>query len=369
MPERIFLILMRLQMRSSLVSVRGFMTVVLLAASMAIASAQVPKVTRGVEPAPFERPFPGGVFANLNQQAGGPESIDLGKVIGTKPVVLLYWIAGNPRADKLFKELEAVATELGSERLALYGVVMQQPGRGADVIGAKLRELQITTPVLDDEGFVVGQRLRIQSVPNITILDAGGNLRMTNAAALTQELEYKMTVETAIRRVAEKGSVSTYGYLPTYYPAKEMAGQQSPDFEAPLLSDGTMQSWHGMLSKEKVNALIFWSIDCPHCRKELPRINEWLKAHPGEVNVVSVARAANDAIKIKTREFCDLNEFVFPTLVDGTGEIAQLFMVTSTPSTMIVGADGVVDVVLISSMQDFGRAIEKINTGSTKPAS
>jgi thiol-disulfide isomerase/thioredoxin len=341
----------------------------LLIVSASTVGAQAPKIAKGIEPAPFERPFPGGVFANLNKQAGGPESIDLGSVIGKRPVVLFYWIAGNPRADKMFQELEAVAKDVGGERLTLFGVAMLQPGRGADVIDAKLRELKIASPVLDDEGFVLGQRLRIKSVPNITILDAGGNLRMTNAAALTQDLEYKMTVETAIRRVAEKGSLSTYGYLPTYYPAVELKGQDSPDFEAPLLSDGTMRSWLGMLSKDKPNALIFWSIDCPHCRKELPRINEWLQAHPGEVNVVSVARAANDAIKTRTKEFCGLNEFVFPTFVDSAGEIAQLFLITSTPTTMIVGPDGTVDAVLISTMQDFGKAIEKLKSASPRPAS
>jgi len=313
----------------------------------------------GVEPVPFGRPFPPSTFANLNVEAGDPPRIDLAGVLGKKPVVLFYWIAGNPRADELFLQLQALQQELGPERLALYGVALQRPGREADVIKAKLRELGIEVPVLDDEGFRIGQQLRVQSVPNITILDAEGILRLSNGAVLTQDLEYNMTVETAIRRVAEKSSLGTYGYLARYYPVKELVGKKCPDFKAPLLSNGSVQSWYSMLSPDKVNILVFWSIDCPHCRKLLPEINQWLGENPDGVNVVSTAKVANDAAKTKTREFCEANGIRFPTLVDQEAGVGELFQVTSTPTTLIVRPDGVVSSVLLSSIQDFGAAIEE----------
>lgn len=315
----------------------------------------------GVEPVPFGRPFPPSTFDNLNVEAGGAPRIDLAHVLGKKPVVLFYWIAGNPRADGLFLELQALVREIGPDKLALYGVVLQRPGREADVIKTKLRELKIEVPVLDDDGFRIGQQLRVQSVPNITILDAEGNLRLSNGALLTQDLEYNMTVETAIRRVAEKGTLGTYGYLARYYAVKEFVGQKCPDFEAPLLSNGSVQSWYSMLSPNKINVLIFWSIDCPHCRKLLPQVNQWMKENPGRANVVSAAKVTNEATKIKTREFCEANGIGFPILVDRENEsgVAELFQVTSTPTTLIIRPDGVIVSVLLSSIQDFGKAIEE----------
>jgi peroxiredoxin len=321
--------------------------------------AQSSGVATGVEAVPFGQPFPPGTYANFNVQAGGPERIDLAQTLGKKPVILFYWIAGNPRADAIFKQLEALTDELGSERIALYGVAMERPGRERGVIVNKLQELKITVPVLDDRGFRIGQKLRVQSVPNITILDRDGILRMTNGATLTQELEYKMNVEGAIRRVAEKGTVSTYGFLARYYPVTEMVGKKCPDFQAALLSTDKVQSWYSMLSGDKVNVLVFWSLDCPHCRRELPEINEWLKQNPDGVNVVSVVRAPNDAVKVKTREFIEANGLVFPTLVDPGADVAGLFEITSTPTSVIIRPDGVVDSVLVSSIQDFGRAVEK----------
>jgi thiol-disulfide isomerase/thioredoxin len=223
--------------------------------------------------------------------------------------------------------------------------------------------------VLDDKEFRILQQLRVRQVPNITILDAEGKLRLSNAAHLEQELEYKMTVETAIRRVAQKGSLSTYGYLPNFHPVTELVGQPSPDFEAALLSDNKVQSWHAMLSKDKLNVLIFWSIDCPHCRRHLPEINAWLKENPGKVNVVSVAQAPNDAVKRKTKEFTKSSGFVFPTLVDVDHEVTQLYEVTSTPTSLIIRPDGVVDSVLISSVKDFGKAVAERIDALLKPGS
>jgi len=341
----------------------GFRISLLAAALLAGAAAHAApagSTATGVEPAVFGEPFPPGTYNNLNEQAGGPARIDLAGVLGKKPVVLFYWIAGNPRADEMFQQIQALAGEIGPDKLALYGVALQRPGREADVILKKLRELAIAVPVLDDEGFRIGQQLRVQTVPNITILDAAGRLRLTNGAMLTQDLEYNMTVETAIRRVAEKGTLGTYGFLARYYPVKELVGKKCPEFAAPLLSNGSVQTWSSMLSPDKLNILIFWSIDCPHCRKLIPELNQWVKEHPEGINVVSAAKVPNEATKTKTREFCEANGIAFPTFVDQDDVgAAELYNITSTPTTLIIRPDGVVASVLLSSTQDFGKAIEE----------
>jgi peroxiredoxin len=349
----------RLSMRSLLRALPCSLIVIGLILAGSAPCVQAQNVKRGVAPAAFGQPFPPGEFGNLNVQAGGPPRIDLAQELGKRPVLLFYWIAGNPRADEMFKATEALVAEVGADKVALFGVALPQPGRGADVIATKLAELKIGVPVLDDQGFEIGQRLRVQTVPSVAIIDGGGKLRLANGAWLTQELEYRMTVETAIRRVAQKGTLGNYGYLPPYYPVMEMVGRDCPDFEARPLSGETSTRWHAMLDDKKLNALVFWSIDCPHCRRELPRINEWLKANPGQVNVVSVAKAPNNAVRVKTEEYCNSNELVFPTLIDVNNEVIELFQVSSTPTTLLIRPDGVIDSVLTSTTQDFARAVEK----------
>jgi len=300
-----------------------------------------------VPPVQFGERFPAGEYPNLNS-AAGPETIDLAGVLGTKPVVLFYWIPGNPRADQMFADLQRVVREAGPDKIALFAVALPRPGRGVDVIRQGIEKVGVEVPVLNDEGFVIGQRLRVQTVPNISIIDKEGRLRLTNGASLAQVLEYKMNVQTAIERAARTGNVGTYGFLSRYYPVHELVGKACPDFTAPWITTKVEQRWSNLVDDEKVNVIIFWSVDCPHCRKSLPQISDWLKKNPDGLNVVSAAKVTNEVGLVKTREFCDTYGLTFPTFIDQDLEIASAYQVTTTPTVVIIGPDGVVDSIVLS---------------------
>ena len=302
--------------------------------------------------------FPAATFANLNAGTAGPDSIDLASFLGKKPVILYYWIATSQRSEEVFLELQELVDDLGDDRLSLFGVAVPRPSIGTDVIQERIKELGIRVPVLNDKGFQVGRQLNVSSVPNISLLDAEGRLQLTNGASLTQILGYKLDLGQAIRRLAETGDLLTYARLDPYYPVRELEGEMCPDFEAPLIETNVVQQWHGLLDDAKVNVLIFWSVDCPHCRKSLPEISKWLEQHPEDVNVVSCAHVNSVEAMTKTREFCESNELRFPTLVDNKAQVGNLYKVTTTPTIVIMRPDGVVDSTIISGYSDFGTTIE-----------
>ena len=302
--------------------------------------------------------FPAATFANLNAGAAGPDSIDLASFIGKKPVILYYWIATSQRSEELFQQLQELLDDLGPDRLSLFGVAVPRPDLGTDVIQERIKELGIRVPVLNDTGFQMGRQLNVSSVPNISILDADGRLQLTNGASLTQILGYQLDLEQAIRRLAETGELLTYARLDRYYPVRELEGEMCPDFEAPLLETNVLQQWHGLLDDAKLNVLIFWSVDCPHCRESLPEISKWLEQHAEDVNVVSCAHVNSVETMTKTREFCESHELRFPTLVDNQAKVGNLYKVTTTPTIVIMGPDGVVDSSIISGYSDFGVTIE-----------
>jgi peroxiredoxin len=299
------------------------------------------------------------VYRNLNSHSADDVKIDLGQVLGRKPVLLYYWIAGNPRAEKMFQELHRIVGEFPAGSVALYGVAVQQPGREAAAIHSRLEAIGVDVPVIDDEGFAVGRRLQVTSVPSLAIVDREGRLRLANGASLTQSLEYKIDLATAVRRVAASGTLRDYGYLGRYYPVKELEGQPCPEFQAPLLGGEDEVKWSSLLDNQKVNVLIFWSVDCAHCRKHLPEINAWLLEHPGAVNVVSAAAISNDTARAKTREFCKEQNLRFPVLVDRDAQIGALFHVTTTPTILFIGPNGIIDTAVTSTQTDFGATVEE----------
>jgi peroxiredoxin len=303
--------------------------------------------------------FAKGTFENFNVQAGGPATIDLEASLGQRAVVFVYWVAGHERADAAMQEIQEISSKMAADRAVIYGVAIPRPGREKAEIVKRLAELGIKFPVLDDSDFALGQQLRVQTVPNISIVDNSGKLRLANGASLLQVIGYDQTVRTAVERAVTLGDVGSYGYLERYYPVNELVGKVCPDFKAPLLSNSVEQRLSGLIKKDHVNVLIFWSVNCQHCRRELPLINAWLRKNQDGLNVITAAGIPDDVTKTRTKEFCDINKFVFPTLVDRDMKISTLYQITSTPTILFIRPDGVVDSVVLSTADDFGAIATK----------
>ena len=312
-----------------------------------------------VAPVNFGEKFPAAKFANLNDAPGQPATIDLAAYLGKKPVVLCYWMANNPRAEKILLDTQAAVDKAGSDKVAFLSVAAAAYG-STDVgpVKERIAALKLKAPVLNDDGFRILQQLQVHAVPNIAILDVEGKLRMTNGGSLTQTLEYKLDVEAAIRRVASTGRLGTYGALSTYYPVMELVGKKCPDFDAPLINGNADRTLSSLLSSDKVNVLIFWSVDCPHCKASLPKLNDWLKDHDAGLNVISAARVTDDATRARTAEYCRISGFRFPTFVDKDMQIGASYQVISTPTIVVIRPDGVVDSVLLSGETDLGPALD-----------
>jgi thiol-disulfide isomerase/thioredoxin len=316
----------------------------------------------GLAPVPavgFGAAFPAAKFGNVNDVPGQPATIDLATYLGKKPIVFVYWMAGNPRSERVLLDVQAAVEKSGADKLAFLPVAA--PAFGSTDVGplkARIAALKLKSPVLNDEGFRLLQELQVHAVPNIAIIDGEGKLRMSNGGSVSQSLEYKMDVEGAIRRLATTGRVGTYGALPTYYPVTELVGKKCPDFDAPLINNVAERSLSSMLASDKVNVLIFWSVDCPHCKSALPKLNDWLKGHADGMNVISAARVTDDATKARTAEYCKISSFSFPTFIDKDMQIGAIYQVVSTPTIVVIRPDGVVDSVLLSSETDLGAALE-----------
>jgi thiol-disulfide isomerase/thioredoxin len=324
--------------------------------------AAAPKPTlAAVTVAQFGETFPLGKFANLNPSSGQPASVDLSAVIGKKPVVFVYWMAGNPRSEKILIEIQTLVESLGSakDKVALLAVATP-PFGSTDTTPIKQRAqaIGLKVPSLLDDGFRIGQELNVSSVPDIVIVDGQGALRLSNGASLKQVLEYKMDVGAAIRRVASTGQLGTYGVLPPYFPATEMIGQRYVDFTAPSIADGVSRSFSSLFASGKINVIVFWSVDCPHCKKAMPKLNDWFKTHPDGVNIVTAAKVSDEAGKTRTEEYCRLSGFSFQTLADKDLQIGSLYQVISTPTLVVIRPDGTIDSVLTSGETDFGQALE-----------
>jgi len=89
------------------------------AGSLFAQSAPKPPGAPGLAPVKrveFGAPFPAAKFANLNEAPGQPASVELATYLGKKPIVFVYWMAGNPRAEKILMDTQAAVDKAGADK-------------------------------------------------------------------------------------------------------------------------------------------------------------------------------------------------------------------------------------------------------------
>ena len=300
-------------------------------------------------------------FKNLNP-AADVSLVDLSKHRGKQTVVLAYMIAGNVRSEQLLKDVEDYVAGLKGDSIALYGIVYLQPDRGEDLVRRRLAENGITSPVLEDEGFRLGQQLSVRSVPSVAVIDRDGNFKFTNGGSLRHQMERDLDLAGVLTRAADGKSIGTYGMLDLYHPVQELVGERCPDYSAKLVgqAEGERQL-RSLLDPKKVNVWIYWSVECGHCRAYLPKFNEWMKANAETVNVITTAAVPNETVRIKTEEFCDLKGIGIPTMLDYENKVGDLYQITTTPTVLLMGPDGTVKRVL-GSAEDFAAEIDEVRS-------
>lgn len=78
-----------------------------------------------------------------------------------------------------------------------------------------------------------------------------------------------------------------------------------------------------------------WAVWCEPCKKELPQLQAFAKAHP-EYNALTV-NLGDDPEKV--REFFASLDITLPVLVDSNGRFTSSIKVSGVPTTVFTGAD------------------------------
>lgn len=112
-------------------------------------------------------------------------------------------------------------------------------------------------------------------------------------------------------------------------------GQPAPDFSLPALSGETIR-----LSdlKGQVVLVNLWATWCPPCKAEMPVINTFYEAHQEAGFTTLMVNMQEDGATVG--DFIKANSFSFPVLLDGQGELMNLYGVRGLPATFILDRNG-----------------------------
>lgn len=92
---------------------------------------------------------------------------------------------------------------------------------------------------------------------------------------------------------------------------KILIGKTVPDLACPL--DTEDSQWHSLSELDnRYRLLVFWSVECGHCTKEMPQLQEFLENNKDKYNIGIMAVHTEGEIE-KMREFCEKYKITFTT--------------------------------------------------------
>jgi len=144
----------------------------------------------------------------------------------------------------------------------------------------------------------------------------------------------------------------TFGEITDRYPRSRMADKARSRLEgiglvgysaAPL----EIQEWIGEPPPEvadlkgKATLISFWAIWCPHCKRNIPKVDKLAREYgPKGLNVIGLSRERKNFEADAIREYIKTHPMSFPTGIDDGAKTSTAYAVDSIPRIVLVDAQG-----------------------------
>lgn len=107
-----------------------------------------------------------------------------------------------------------------------------------------------------------------------------------------------------------------------------------------------VEKWYTSESKidfasDKPTLLVFWEIWCPHCKREVPKMQATWDKYQGKIQMVGLTKITRSATEEKVTEFIAEKNVTYPTAKEN-GDLSKHFNVSGIPAAAVVKGGKVV---------------------------
>lgn len=125
-------------------------------------------------------------------------------------------------------------------------------------------------------------------------------------------------------------------------------GELAPDFTL-LTADGEELKLSDYRGKRVMMNL--WASWCPPCIAEMPDLQSFFSAHKDEgIEVIGINLTESEAHKEGIYQFIDDFELTFPVVFDEASQVADLYQVTTIPTTFILNSKGEIEQKIVGPL-------------------
>lgn len=258
-----------------------------------------------------------------------------------KVVVLVFWAAG---CDECMKQLRKVKTHIGKKRYKdVQFVFVSKIDKDADrdkaqkeIDGEKLRSV-----LLMDNDMAMVKAFGVQMVPSFFLIDRKGRVNTSGVILPDEKLRTKTFLELIDMVEGDKRiAACEFGPSDKGNPYLGLEGRPCPDVSA-VDASGKKQANYFYKGFSRL-LIIYWMPTCPHCRREIPRIEKLYEADHDKRNfeILSIVPSNDEKIKQLAIDFAKANKITFPIAFDETGKASEALGVKSFPSLFLLDRSG-----------------------------
>jgi len=106
------------------------------------------------------------------------------------------------------------------------------------------------------------------------------------------------------------------------------------------LLDGNSVRWSSLLGSEGGTLVVFATLWCEICRRERPKVEAWARAHQPSRRTVYVFSGGELPQAIDQIRALQLDTSALTVVVDAEGRLADHYAVQTTPTLLLLGAQG-----------------------------
>ncbi|MBU0716932.1 MAG: redoxin domain-containing protein, partial [Planctomycetes bacterium] len=274
----------------------------------------------------------------------------------TGTVTVLDFVSSRcPHCVRQLPRLEQIRREYQSKGVRFVAV---GSGQTDDEVKDKIKESGFQGELAIDNNRSVGPQFKVQGVPSMAIIGKTGKVEAVNvgnASDLESRVKGQLDALLAgksVPQVAKADAADQPKPERRSRPAEELVGQKAPKFEVTTTGGKKLSND----TAGTVTVLDFFSKNCGHCGKQIPRVEEIRKQYADKgVRFVAVSqsmgsqKATDEEINAKIDSLGFKGELV----IDEGNSVGPLFKATGFPTMVILGKSGNVEAVNVGNVGDL----------------
>lgn len=303
---------------------------------------------------------PGESIVNFILSDVNKKKINFSSYRADRAAIISFWL---PSCDKCLEELKKLKNSLEKKNVKNVAIITIVRGKDKDEIKETiktLKENKLNFLTLLDPTFETAQKFQASPIPSFFLVDKNGVLRIAKVHEINKIIR-RNTFMDLVDMARSGKEIPITETLPPDNPGDIiLIGKPAPNF---MLHDlkGDMQSILYYKGFKRL-IIVFWSPTCPHCMREIPRLQKFYSKYKKQYNfeVLAITRAATKDMTDSVKKVAADNMLTFPVILDSDGSTADKYKASRVPFLFFVDNSGIVFDVAVGETEKMDETFSSI---------